>query len=171
MRITFNGYAADSVISGEVELDFDRLKDLLDRSEELTVHNATRESLDDGREVCVPHLQLDRGEIVAAIASPPRGQHDRRIHTVRHRMLAEVGPYTVSGELHEKPGVAPMSGSHSARPMVSFTDASISYLRAGRTVRRRVDTLIVDRDHVLWLGADPTDPMDQRIEPARFVEI
>ncbi len=171
MRISFSGYAADCVISGEVELDFDRLKDLLDRRDELTIQNATLESLDDGREVCVTHLQLARGEILAAIGSPPRGPHDRRIHTVRHRMLAEVGPYTVSGELHEKPGVAPLSGSHSARPMVSFTDASISYLRAGRTVRRRTDTLIVNREHVLWLGADPADPMDQRIEPARYAEI
>ncbi len=152
MRIAFSGYAVDCTIDGEIDLDTDRLKDLLDQEFHLVVLDATLQSLDDGRMVKVPRLELERDDLVAAVALEPRGPTGRRIRTVRHDMIAQVGPYSVTGDLHDRPGVPPMSTFHTARPLVSFTKATITFMRAGRTERRRVDTLLVNRDHVQWVG-------------------
>ena len=159
MRIAFSGYAADCTIDGEIELDADRLKDLVDQKFQLVVLDAKLVSLDDGRTVSVSRLELDRADLVAAVALGPRGPQGRRIRTVRHDIVAQVGPYTVVGDLHDRPGVPPMSTFHTARPLVSFTNASISFLLAGRPEKRRVATLLVNREHVQWLGpGEPEGP-------------
>jgi hypothetical protein len=154
MLTGFYAYGSDCTIHGEVDLEADRFKDMLDEHARLVILRATLDSLDDDRVVCVPRLELERHELLAVEAELPRGHQERRIRTVRHRMLATVGPYTVAGELHEKPGVAPMTAFHSARPMISFTDATISFMRGGRTEDRYVATLLVNRDHVAWAEPD-----------------
>lgn len=158
MRIPFRGYAADCTITGELELDADRLKDLLDRGTPLVIFRATLEDLDGGSQVCVPRLELDRSDVLAAQAEEPRGPAQRRIRTVRHRTSATFGPYTVTGDLHDRPGAPPMSGFHSGRPLVSFTDASIAFTRAGRAVTLRADTLLVNARLVDWVGGAVGDP-------------
>jgi len=135
MRIPFQGYASDCTITGELELDADRLKD-----------------------------HLDRADLLAAQAEEPRGPEQRRIRTTRHRTSATFGPYTVTGDLHDRPGAPTLSGSHSGRPLVSFTDATIAFTRAGRAVALRAETLLVNAHLADWVGAD----LGERAQAAAF---
>jgi hypothetical protein len=81
MLIPFRGYAVDSTIAGELESEFDRVKDIIDRVEAVEVHDATLQSLDDGSELCVPLLRLDRDDLMAVEAVERRGRSARRIMT------------------------------------------------------------------------------------------
>lgn len=152
MRIAFTGYAADCTISGEVELDSDRLKDQLDGDEHVVVHRAVLESLHDGRVICVPRMELDRDDLFAAEAVAPRGPRGRRIHTVRHAIVATCGPYRIEGLVHERPGARPMAAIQSGRPIVSVTDARVTFQSAGQPVRRHAVTLLVDSSRLEWVG-------------------
>lgn len=155
MRIGFHGFAADCIITGEMELGFDRLKDHFDQRSELVVERATLHSLDDGTEVCVPRLELDRADVMVAVAETPRGVTGRRIRTVRREAHAQVGPYTVSGDLHELPGARPMQGFRTSRAAISFTDATVSFLRAGRDEMFRAQALLLNVSRLSWLGDAP----------------
>jgi hypothetical protein len=152
MRIAFTGYTIDCTIEGEVELTRPRLSDQLNEDDCLLVLDATLVSLADGREVSVKSFELEREAIYAIRAPYPRGAMGRRLHTVRHRRGATLGPYTLLGLVHERPGVAPLDGLRLSRPFVAFTDATIAYIRAGDVVMHDCETLIVNGRHVDWLG-------------------
>ncbi len=158
MRIDFHGFAADCIITGQLDLPFDRLKDLLDQATELIVEKATLHGLDDGTEVCVPRLELDRGDLLVAVAEVPRGIAGRRIRTVRHEAHAQVGPYTISGDLHELPGARPMHGFRTSRAIISFTDATVTFLRAGKDEIFHAQALLLNVASLSWIGDGPLSP-------------
>jgi len=158
MRIDFHGFAADCIITGQLELPFDRLKDLLDQATELIVEEATLHGLDDGTEVCVPRLELDRGDLMAAVAEVPRGIAGRRIRTVRHEAHAQVGPYTISGDLHELPGARPRHGLRTSRAIISFTDATVTFMRAGKDEIFHAQALLLNVASLSWIGDGPLSP-------------
>ena len=97
-------------------------------------------------------MELEREAIYAIEAPDPRGATARRVHTVRHRRGATVGPYTLLGLLHERPGVTPLGALRLRRPFVAFTEATIAYLCAGQVEMRDCETLIVNGRRVDWLG-------------------
>jgi hypothetical protein len=152
MRIAFTAYTFDCTLQGETELTRPRLSDQLNEDEYLLVLNATLRSLDDGSEVSIESLELERDAIYAIEALGPRGATARRVHTVRHRRGATVGPYTLLGLLHERPGVTPLAALRLTRPFVAFTDATIALLCDGQVEMRDCETLIVNGRRVDWLG-------------------
>jgi hypothetical protein len=152
MRIAFTAFTIDCTIEGEVELTQPRLSDQLNEDDYLLVLNATLRRLADGSEVSIDRIELEREAIYAIQAPGPRGSTLRRVHTVGHRRGASVGPYTLLGLLHERPGVTPMAALRLRRPFVAFTDATIAYLRAGQVEMRDCETLIVNGRRVDWLG-------------------
>ncbi len=152
MRISFTAYTFGCTVEGEVELTHPRLSDQLNEDEFLLVLNATLRSLDDGSVVSIEGMELEREAIYAIQAPDPRGATARRVHTVRHRRGASVGPYTLLGLLHERPGVTPLGSLRLRRPFVAFTEATIAYLRDDRVEMRDCDTLIVNGTRVDWLG-------------------
>jgi len=152
MRISFTGYTFDCTVEGDVELTRPRLSDQLNEDEYLLVLNATLRSLFDGSVVSIESMELEREAIYAIQAPDPRGATSRRVHTVRHRRGATVGPYTLLGLLHERPGVTPLGALRLRRPFVAFTEATIAYLCAGQVEMRDCETLIVNGRRVDWLG-------------------
>jgi hypothetical protein len=152
MRISFTAYTFDCTVEGEVELTRPRLSDQLNEDESLLVLDATLRSLDDGSIVTIESMELEREAIYAIQAPDPRGATTRRVHTVRHRKGATVGPYTLLGMLHERPGVTPLGALRLTRPFVAFTDATIAFVRAGHVEMRDSKTLIVNGRRVDWLG-------------------
>jgi hypothetical protein len=156
MRVTFVGYTIDSTIEGGVDLRTERLSDQLNEDESVLVLDATVTSHVDGRQVVAASLELERGAFCAIEGPDPRGQIQRRVHTVRHRSGATVGPYTLLGLLHERPGVGPMSGLRLTRPFVAFTDVTLAYVQAGQVEMSDSETLLVNGARVDWFGDEWT---------------
>ncbi|HEY5472319.1 MAG TPA: hypothetical protein VIK32_03910, partial [Candidatus Limnocylindrales bacterium] len=98
--IEFDAYAADCRVHGQVEVGEGRLSDHLDHAAELLVRDARLEGLADGRMVAMPELTVARDELCAVVASGPRGETARRLHTQTRLVEAEVGPYLVVGRVH-----------------------------------------------------------------------
>lgn len=165
MLIKFTGYAVDCTIEGEYDLTADRLRDQLNDEDQVVLLRATLTRLVDGTQLCVPRLVLDQEEFCAVEAGPARGAEGRRLHTVLHRKRARLGPYSVLGHLHERPGVMPLGGLRLSRPFVAFTDARISFQRGGSMEVRDVGTLLINGRQIAWLGdasgATEEEPADQ----------
>jgi hypothetical protein len=152
MLIEFTGYAVDCTIRGEFELAADRLRDQLNDQDQVVLLRATLTRLVDGTQLCVPRLVLDQEEFCAVEGGPARGTDGRRLHTVLHRKRARLGPYSVLGDLHERPGVAPLGSMRLSRPFVALTDARISFQSGASMEVRDVETLLLNARQIAWLG-------------------
>ena len=144
MDIDFMGFAGDCVVRGRLHLGQERLTDLLNGQTSYRVQDVTLESLEDGHLVQAPEVTLDREELFAALATGPRGVEARRIYTIRQRLILQLGPYTVAGNLHTMPGATAMRSVRLRRAMVPLTEAVVSYVCAGRTVSQEAGTVIVN---------------------------
>ena len=156
MLIDFVGYAPDCTITGQFELETERLSDQLNRDPVYVIYDAALESLVDGRVVTVSRLTLDRQDLLAVAAAGPRGPEARRIHTVRHRLQVQLGSFTVLGHLHVMPGASPLRSVGSRRRMVPLTNATIAYVRAGVVEMQDVEALVVNGEQARWVR-EPDD--------------
>jgi hypothetical protein len=104
------------------------------------------EHLDDGATVTADEAVVRRADLVAVRASGPRGEASRRADTRTHPVVVESGSYRVGGHLHAAPGVGPASRIRGREPMIPLTDAWIEYRSGGELQRRRVGTIIVNRE-------------------------
>jgi hypothetical protein len=156
MRVSFVGYTIDCTVEGVVELRSERLSDQLNDDASVLLLDATVTSHIDGRQVLAASFELERDALYAIQAPDPRGQIQRRVHTVRHRSGATVGPYTLLGLLHQRPGVTLMGGLRLTRPFVAFTDATLAYVQAGQVEMNDCETLLVNGAHVDWVGDEWT---------------
>jgi len=82
------------------------VKPKLNAAEQIVLIDAILESLDDGRRLVMARVNLQRDELYAVEAAGPRGDPRRRVHTVHQRLQIQMGPYTVLGQLHTRPGAA-----------------------------------------------------------------
>ena len=71
--IDFMGFAADCTITGKVTMFGERLTDFLNGQERFRVHHVECESLADGHRVAVDSLSVERGDLLAVVATGPRG--------------------------------------------------------------------------------------------------
>ncbi|MEA2621940.1 MAG: hypothetical protein QOH61_850 [Chloroflexota bacterium] len=174
MLTQFTGYAVDCTVEGEFDLTADRLRDQLNDLEQVVLLHATLTRLVDGSQLCVPRLVLERDELCAVEASPAaRGLEGRRLHTVRHRRRVRMGPYSVLGHLHERPGVQPLGSMRLVRPFVAFTDARIAFQRGGSMEVRDIETLLVNGRQIAWLGeatGGPEDPIADQVPLITLVD-
>lgn len=152
MQVEFTAYSGDCRVSGTLELVGERLTDMLNGDAPLIIRDATLEAHEDGRCVSLPELELDRDDLYAVQAAGPRGLHGRRIHTVRHRILVEVGPYAVLGHLHAYPGARPLPSIARRGLMVPLSDATIGYVRGDQPYLEDVSTLLVNRGLAQWVS-------------------
>ncbi len=86
-----------------------------------------------------------RSEILAVIASGPRGDPNRRLATRRHPVVVESGEYRIGGYVHTVPSAAPEDRFRDGGPMIPLTEAWLEY---GTGVQRRhhdAGTVIVNR--------------------------
>ena len=153
MLVPFVGYALGRRFIGYVENEGERLTDLLNRAESVVVREAFVESFDDDTVTNLGDGEVDRSILYAVEASGNRGDTTRRIHTVRHRLQVQLGPYSALGLLHSLPGQMPLPHLHSRGPMIPLSDATLGFASRGALQLRDVGTLIVNRDMVDWVRA------------------
>lgn len=139
-------YADDSVASGCLALNADRLTDLMNRNTEFEFRNAFLESLEDGHGLTVETLVVERDEIFAVAVAGSRGDPGRRSRTRPIPVELRVGRYTVSGHIHAVPGANAITGFRHRSPMIPLTEATIEFdAPEGRRVARYA-TILVNRD-------------------------
>ena len=153
MQIRFAGYAGDCRVSATLELTMDRLTDALNAADTILLRDAVLESLDDGRRVAMDRVELARDALYAVEAAGPSGSRRRRVHTVRHRMHVQLGPYGVLGELHARPGIGPLRSLVRRGPMVPLTNATIAYMSGGQLQMHDAGTLLVNSALADWIVA------------------
>ncbi len=160
-EIEFVAYAEDCILSGHVRLAADRLTDLVNDHDELELVDVLVADLVGGEGFEVHQLHIRRDEILVVHATGPRGRVDRRQRTRQHPVVAKLGPYEVRGYIHALPGSDPIAGLRRRKPIVALTDALIAYTVGGESVRRRVSTVLINRELADWIvdGSDEEDEL------------
>src|SRR4051794_8730694 len=149
--LEFLGFAADCRIVARLTLIDERLSDMLNKQARFRLFDVTLISLEDGHEVALPELRIDREELLAVVASGPRGARDRRVRTEQVRMQLGLGPYTILGQLHLPPGRDPVRAVLQRGPMMPLTNATLAYAQRGEVVALDSATLVVNRQRADWV--------------------
>ena len=140
-------YAEDCVLRGDVELGDGRLSDEVNEREVLTFRTAILEALDDGHQVQVEELEVERHDLHVIEVQGRRGDPTRRMRTVEERVELEVGPFVVIGNLHRSPNSQPLAALYRWSKFVPVTDALLRMGPDAPEVHR--DVLLVNRE---WIG-------------------
>jgi hypothetical protein len=146
--VEFSAYAVDCRVYGRIELAEGRLSDQLDHALDLLVRDARLEDLVDGHVVELPELTINREELCAVVASGPRGDPSRRLHTLSTRVEVAVGPYLLDGWVHGTAASNPFGAILRRQDWVPLTGAIVMYRRGADDISEEVETLLVNR-HVM----------------------
>lgn len=149
--VRFAAYSAHQRVFGWVRLDEDRLTDLVNAHEELSLLDVELEHLPNGLIGTVDEVVLHRNELVAVHARGPRGDETRRRMTRTHPLAIKSGNYLIGGYLHVPPGVDPIQSAHDRPPMIPLTDAIIEYWVQGKRQHQSTGTIVVNRDVADWI--------------------
>jgi hypothetical protein len=143
--IDFEGYAGDCRIHAHLEIGTNRLTDVLNSTSELRIVDARLESLADGHGVELPELVLEHDELCAVVAAGPRGDAARRLRTRATRVVIELDPYRIEGNIHGTPASDPIGLVLRRAAWIPLTDVTIGYTFAGEVIREAIETLLVNR--------------------------
>lgn len=143
--VRFEAFLAAQRLFGWVRLDADRLTDQLNAHDIVGLSNVLVEESRDGSAVLTDETLIPTSEIIAVVASGPRGDPSRRVETRAHPVLVESGAYRVGGLLHAPPGVDPAERLNNGDHMVPLTEAWLEYPWAERSRRDARATVIVNR--------------------------
>jgi hypothetical protein len=150
--IDFMAFAADCTVAGKMTMFGERLTDFLNGQERFRVHHLECESLEDGHRAAVDSMSLERNDLLAVVATGPRGNEKQRVTLQTNRLQVSVGPYLILGRIHTKPGVDAVASVMKRDPMIPLTHATIAYEVAGSIVARDLPTIIVNRLLVDWIS-------------------
>ena len=150
--VDFFGFAADCTISGKVTMFGERLTDFLNGQERFRLHHVECQSLADGHLAAVDSISVERTDLLAVMATGPRGSEKQRVSLQADRLQVCIGPYLILGRLHHKPGSDAMASVLQRDPMIPFTNATIAYEVGGAIVARDISTIIVNRLLVDWIS-------------------
>jgi hypothetical protein len=156
-EVAFVAYGEDCILSGRTVLDADRLSDMLNAADEYALVGVTVERLDDGMPLLVDEIVVARHELCVVHATGPRGNADRRRHTLPRYVAMKIGPYAVHGFLHGLPGADPVSSIRRRKPMIPLTDVRIDYLVNGEHREDQVESVILNRERIEWVAAVEPD--------------
>jgi hypothetical protein len=168
--VEFVAYAEDCLLSGHVRLDADRLTDLLNGHNEYVLVDALVESLADSHAVEVKEVMVGRDELFLVHAVGPRGDPARRKRTRQHPLALQLGPYHVRGYFHGPPGSDPIAALRRRKPMVPLTEAWVEYQSGSVRQRRRVGTLVVNREQLDWVVEAKDEEVELPDLPLEFVK-
>ena len=146
--VDFVAYADDCTLSGQIRLGDGRLADLLNHQLEWQLLNVMAESYDGADLVETTEVVIPRHDIIAVHATGPRGDNEQRHRTNLHPVVLNAGQLRIRGYLHARPGLDPVAVIHRGRRMVPMTDASIEYVHHAMLERRKVGTVLVNRDRI-----------------------
>jgi hypothetical protein len=150
-QIEFVAYGEDCILSGMVRMEADRLTDMLNDHEEYLLVDVLVQGLSEERAVEVTEVLVRRDELLLVHAAGPRGNQDRRHRTRSHPVAIQVGQYHLRGYLHALPGADPVQAIRRRKVMVPLTDAWIEYPSIAGRQRRRVGTVVVNREQIDWI--------------------
>ncbi|MEP6637789.1 MAG: hypothetical protein ABJC39_00440 [Chloroflexota bacterium] len=150
--IDFMAFAGDCTITGKMTMFGERLTDFLNGQGRFLVHHVDLESLEDGHKVSVDSISLERTDLLAVVATGPRGAQKQRVEVQTNRLQVSVGPYLILGRLHTRPGTDAMQSVLRREPMVPLTNVTIAYEQAGTFTTRDVGAIIVNRTLVEWIS-------------------
>jgi hypothetical protein len=151
--VEFQGFAGDCTIAGQITMFGERLTDFLNGQERFRLHHVRFTSLDDGREVSMDSVSVERDDLLVVVGTGPRGSEKQRVEVEATRMQLSIGPYVILGRFHTLPGLDPMQNVLQRESMIPLTEATIAYSLAGATIAQDVPTVIVNRHQVEWIAA------------------
>lgn len=147
MREQMVAWAGDCVVRGDVSIGDGRLSDHVNETDLFTFFGATLDSLEDGRQVAVDELEVERFELHIIEVEGHRGDPARRLRTVPERVWMRVGPFEVTGNLHRPPSAAPLASLAKWARFVPVTDAEFRLTGADAAPTHR-DVVLVNRDRI-----------------------
>ena len=150
-EVAFVAYGEDCILSGRTVLDADRLSDMLNANDEYALVGVTVERLGDGSPLRVDEVVVPRDELCLVHATGPRGNAERRRHTLPRYVAMQVGPYGVRGFIHGLPGADPIVSLRRRKPMIPLTDVRIDYVVSGERREDHVDSVILNRERIDWI--------------------
>src|SRR6266566_2009522 len=95
MLLNIVAYAADCRVLGRLELEAERISDLLNDAQTYELSDAVFESLEDGHRLEMPEFTIAAEDVHVVEVVGPRGDPGRRVRTRLHRMQLKVGHYLV----------------------------------------------------------------------------
>lgn len=146
-------YAADSILTARLLIAQDRVSEFLVTATPVDLRQVRITSLDDGRRMALDALDVDRREILMAVADNVRGKASRRVATVQRPALAQVGPYRIAGRVHGPPSTDPIELAR-RRPWIAITNAIVWYTANGSAVKVHHGAVLVNLAHLGSLVAD-----------------
>jgi hypothetical protein len=159
MREQLVAWAGDCVVRGDVSIGEGRLSDHVNQVELLTFFGATLDSLEDGHQVQVDELDVERYELHIIEVEGHRGDPSRRLRTVAERVWLQVGPFEVTGNLHRPPSAAPMASLAKWMRFVPMTE--VEFRMAGRVDPSfRKDVVLVNRERISRTEAMASIPVN-----------
>lgn len=147
MREQLVAWAEDCRVRGEVELEEGRLSDQINQGDLMTFHAATLESIDDGHEVALDELEVERRELHLVEVEGRQGDPTRRLRTIEELVELELGPFKVTGNLHRSPSAQPLAALTRWTRFVPVTDAQVRVTGRGGDPLR-MDVVLVNRERV-----------------------
>jgi hypothetical protein len=147
MRESLVAWAGDCQVRGEIDLGEGRLSDQVNEGDLLTFFGATLEALEDGHQVVLDELEVERRELVMIEIEGHQGDPGRRTRTIADPVRLEVGPFRVTGNLHRHPASQPFAALTRHQRFVPVTDVTIDLLDGSRSTFSR-DVVLVNRELV-----------------------
>jgi hypothetical protein len=147
MRESLVAWAGDCQVRGEVELGDGRLSDQVNEGDLLTFFGVTLEALEDGHQIVVDELEVERRELVMIEIDGHQGDPIRRTRTIIDPVRLEIGPFRVTGNLHRHPASQPLAALTRHQRFVPVTGATIDLIDGSRTTFER-DVVLVNRELV-----------------------
>ena len=164
MREQLVAWAGDCMVRGSVELGEGRFSDQVNELDVVTFFDVTLRALDDGHEVNVDELEVERGELHVIEVRGRRGDPDRRLRTVEERVTVELGPFEVTGNLHRPPNTQSMAALSRWAHFVPMTDALVG-LRDREEDRAAQPVVLVNRQRIGKTRAHPVMPASTDEQP------
>jgi hypothetical protein len=149
MQIAFTAFADDSIFTGNLALEADRLSDVVAADDGFRIQDVEITALDTGRTLTAASAEITRGDFAAMTANGPRGNPARRFPTRQHPIRTEIGPYQVVGYLHAPRSAHVLAGAVRRR-VVPITSATIRYRLGASEIRRSFDVLLLNGDRLVW---------------------
>lgn len=164
-------WAEDCRLEGEVDLDDGRLSDVVNDIDILVFSAATVVALDDGHSVKLDELEVARRDLSLIEVAGRRGDPQRRLRTIPEHVRLEVGPFTVTGNLHRPPSAHPLNALNRWSRFLPVTEAYVE-IDGSTSEPATHEVVLVNRDrihtyHVL-LDAAPIwvpSPPDADLQP------
>ena len=147
MREPLVAWAGDCRVTGEIDVGEGRLSDQVNDGDFMTFFAVTLEAIEDGHQVAVDELEVERRELHLIEIEGHQGDPIRRTRTIEDPVRLEIGPFQVTGSLHRHPAAQPLAALTRRQRFVPVTDATIDLLDGSRAGLRR-GVVLVNRELV-----------------------